>query len=252
MLSLQNDLGVPLTQNGDRYGIVDTYVLPPVFFTLCEVMALALAARLVYRQTDESNPHVESALLKLANMLPLNLGEHLKLSAAALRRKPFDPEYIRVFEQVAIAWCTRRQLKIQYQALQREDIREWLLAPYFVDMTSTGFSTYVIGQASSRGGSGIVTFKLNRIKEAEILETTYIIPEGMNLDRMLESSWGIMRGEEVEVKLRFSPEVTRRVKESVWHPSQKIDDTGWRMLNDVECGEHPGNDSLDSRLGTGR
>jgi len=158
LLSLQNELGVPVTQTGVRYGIVDSYVLPPVSFTLYEVMALALAARLVYRQTDESNPHVESALNKLANMLPLNLGEHLKQIATALRRKPFDPQQVRVFEQVAIAWCTQRQLRIQYLSLQREEVREWNLAPYFVDMTSTGFSTYVIGQASSRDRSGIVTF----------------------------------------------------------------------------------------------
>ena len=33
-----------------------------------------------------------------------------------------------------------------------------------------------------------------------------------------------MWGEETEVKLKFSPQVTRRVKESVWHPSQTIED----------------------------
>jgi predicted DNA-binding transcriptional regulator YafY len=30
--------------------------------------------------------------------------------------------------------------------------------------------------------------------------------------------------EPVEVRLRFSPQVTRRVKESVWHPTQRIED----------------------------
>ena len=30
-------------------------------------------------------------------------------------------------------------------------------------------------------------------------------------------------GEETEVVLQFAPGVTRRVKESVWHPSQKLE-----------------------------
>jgi len=34
----------------------------------------------------------------------------------------------------------------------------------------------------------------------------------------------VIWGEETEVKLKFSPKVARRVKESVWHPSQGIED----------------------------
>ena len=42
---------------------------------------------------------------------------------------------------------------------------------------------------------------------------------------LLESAWGIKYGDELEeVVLRFSPAVTRRVHESVWHPSQEIVD----------------------------
>ena len=93
LLSLQNELGVPVTQNGDHYGIVDTYVLPPISFTLYEAMALVLAARLGYRQTDNNNPHVESALVKLAGLLHSSLGEHLKLSAEAIRTKPLHQEH---------------------------------------------------------------------------------------------------------------------------------------------------------------
>lgn len=224
LLCLQCDLKVPITQNGKRYSIMDTYVLPPISFTLHEAMSMTLASRLVLRQTDENNPHVESALSKLASMLPQDVGEHLRKSATMMGQKPLNPDQVRIFEQIAIAWCIHRQLKIQYQSMQRDEAREWLLDPYFVEMTSTGFSTYVIGQAKSHDRSGITTFKLDRIKDAEILDTVFTIPEDLSLDRFLESSWGVMQGEEIEVKLRFLPEVTRRVKESIWHPSQVIED----------------------------
>lgn len=225
VLSLQSELGVPLTKRGDRYGILDSYLLPPIAFTLYETMALTLAARLVLRQTDEANPHTESALHKLAGMLPPGACDYLKESAKTLRKKPLDPDYLRVFEQVAIAWCTQRRLRIHYQSLKSDEVREWLVEPYFVDMTGAGFSTYMIGQASREGRSGLITFKLDRIRKAEILEEGFEVPATMDLDRLLQSSWGIMVGEEeTRVWLRFSPGVTRRVKESIWHPSQVIED----------------------------
>jgi proteasome accessory factor B len=91
-------------------------------------------------------------------------------------------------------------------------------------MSGVGYSTYVIGQASREGRIGIITFKLDRIKKAELLEGSFEIPTGLKLGNLLGSSWGVMWGEETEVKLRFSPKVTRRVKESVWHPSQVVED----------------------------
>jgi predicted DNA-binding transcriptional regulator YafY len=62
LLDLQTDLNVPITQNGNRYGILGSYTLPPVFFSLYEAMALFLASRLALRQTDENNPHMQQAL----------------------------------------------------------------------------------------------------------------------------------------------------------------------------------------------
>jgi len=223
-------LGVPITQAGDRYGILDSYILPPVSFSLYEAMVIFLASRLVLRQTDEANPHTQTALTKLSNVLPSEIAERMKDSIQSIGKKASDLRFIRVFEQVAIAWSTQRRLQMRYQALQSTEVKEWLLDPYFVDMTGVGYSSYVIGQASREGRRGIFTFKLDRIKEAELLEESFRIPPGLNLEKLLGSSWGVIWGEEVEVKLKFSPKVTRRVKESIWHPSQVIED-----LQDGSC-----------------
>lgn len=45
--SLGTDLKIPLTQNGDRYGISEGYILPPVSFSLYEAMVIFLACRCV-------------------------------------------------------------------------------------------------------------------------------------------------------------------------------------------------------------
>jgi len=224
LLTLQSDLRVPITQDGDRYGIMDSYILPPVSFSLYEAMAIFLASRLVFRQTDENNPHIQTALARLSSVLPPGLAERLKDSVKAIEKKRSHPEYIHIFEQVAIAWSTQRRMKIHYQSLQSNEAKEWLLAPYFVEMTGVGYSIYVIGRASREGRRGIVTFKLDRIRKAELLEESFEIPEGLSLEKLLGSSWGVIWGEETEVKLKFSPKVARRVKESVWHPSQKVEE----------------------------
>lgn len=224
ILDLQTELHIPITSNGDRYSIIEGYLLPPVSFSLYEAMALFMASRLVLRQTDERNIHIQSAIDALSGALPAELASRLRASAQGMKNKPGNPDHIRVFEQVAIAWSTQRRMKIKYQSLRSSQLKEWLVDPYFVEMTGVGYSTYVIGRGVRKDKDGITTFKLDRIKKVELLDETFEIPTGLSLDKLLGSSWGVIWGDETEVKLKFSSEVARRIKESVWHPSQVIED----------------------------
>ncbi len=223
--SLETDLKIPLTQNGDRYGITEGYILPPVSLSLYEAMAIFLACRLVLHQTDENNPHIEKALTKISSVLPSPLATQLKESANSIGGKKEDLEFIRNFEKIAIAWTTQRQVRMEYQSLESDGTKKWLLEPYFVDMTGIGFSVYVIGHAVREGKEGIITFKLERIRNLEVLNKRFEIPPDLNIRKLLASSWGIFTGDAISIVLKFSPHVTRRVKESVWHISQLIEDT---------------------------
>lgn len=224
LLDLQNELGIPITQTGNRYGILESYTLLPISFSLYEAMALFLASRLALRQTDENNPHMQQALIKVSQILPPPVGERLESGIKSIESKPVNTEFLRVFELVALAWITQRQIKMRYLSTGSDESKEWILNPYFVEMTGTGYSMYVIGQACREGKEGIITFKLDRIKEAEVLKTTFEVPDTFNIETLLAGSWGIMWGEDTEIKLKFAPGVTRRVKESIWHPSQLIED----------------------------
>lgn len=224
LLALQDELKVPLAQEGDYYSILGGYVLPPVALSLFEALAVFLALRLSLRQTDKDNPHIGSALSKIAGTLPSPLAADIASAIKLIHRMPSSPDLTRVFEQVALAWATRRQMIIRYQSLQREEIREWLLEPYYVEMTGVGYSIYVIGNAKRQAEEGVRTFKLDRIKMAEVLDTNFDIPEDFDITGLLSSSWGIIWGAEAQIKLKFSPRVSRRVKETIWNPSQKIED----------------------------
>jgi predicted DNA-binding transcriptional regulator YafY len=222
---IQNNLGIPLVKLGyDRWGIRDVYYLPSISFSLFEAVALFLASRLVARETDESNPHVLTALSKLSRVLPSEVASPIEQSILEIARKPTNPQYIRVFERVAVAWITQRRIKVLYQSLRSDTAKEWIIDPYFIEMTGVGYSTYVIGRAESTDRQGITTFKLDRIKEIELLPENFEIPEDIKIGELLTSSWGVIWGEDIELELKFSPSVTRRVKESVWHPSQIVVD----------------------------
>lgn len=224
LLTLEVDLNIPLAQQGDCYSILEGFILPPVSLSLFEAVAVFLASRLSLRQTDENNPHVQLALTKIAALLPSPLAEQTKKSIDAITSRVSNTFFVQIFEQVAIAWTTQRQMRIRYQSLRSDKAKEWLLEPYFVDMTGVGYSTYVIGHAARQGKEGIITFKLDRIESAEVLDRNFEVPPELDLAKLLGSSWGIFWGEETDVKLRFSSNVARRVKEATWHPSQVIED----------------------------
>jgi len=220
--ALQNDLKLPIAEKDNRYILLGDYILPPVSFSLYESVALFLTSRLALRQTDESNPHINTALTKMAKTLPYPLDETVQQSVALIAGKKSNPKFMDIYEKVAFAWMARRRLIIEYNSLQSGESRIWLLEPYFMEMTGVGYSSYVIGHAVRSGKDGIFTFKMERIKKAKPTSENFEIPVDINIEKLLSTSWGVIWGDDIEVILKFSPEVTRRVRESTWHPSQVI------------------------------
>jgi predicted DNA-binding transcriptional regulator YafY len=222
--ALQLDLRLPIMEKDRRYILAGDYILPPVSFSLYESVALFLASRLALRQTDESNPHLQTALYKMAKVLPYPLDERVQLSAEFIGSKKHNPKFVSIYETIAFAWMAQRRAVIDYHSLQSGEIHIWELDPYFMEMTGVGYANYVIGHAVRAGKDGIFTFKLDRIRKAKLTETNFEIPADVNIEQLLATSWGIIWGNDVEIVLEFSTAVTMRVKESVWHPSQIITD----------------------------
>jgi predicted DNA-binding transcriptional regulator YafY len=226
-LDVLEQMGVPVTEmSPGHYAIIPGHFLPPVHFNLEEAVALFLAARLLARYSDDHNPIVAHALAKLASSLPETVAEHVQATVAGLTAKPEDRSYSAAFAAVTQGWSERRKVRIWHRAAGSERIHEYLLAPYFVEPSAVGFATHVIGK-EELFFKEIHTFKLERIRTAEVTAERYEIPDDFDPVALLNSAWGIMFGPELqEVVLRFSPAVKRRVLESRWHPSQEDDDLG--------------------------
>jgi proteasome accessory factor B len=223
-LELLSASGVPLWQDDGRFGIVRDRYLMPVRLAFNEAVALFLAARLLSRHADAHNPHIVSALSKLATALPEPLASRVARVAAQIRRQPYDSRYVGVLEGVTLAWASQRKVRLWYRSPRSGELRQRDVSPYTVEVLATSGGTYVIGYDD--WARGLRTFRLERLERAQMLDETYTIPKSFDPEQHLARAWGIMAGgeEAVEVVLQFSPAVAALVKERRWHPSQSLDD----------------------------
>ncbi len=214
-------VGVPVWQLDGKFGIDRESYQSTVRLNLNETVALYFAVRLLAHHSDENNPHVVGALNKIATSMPdATLGEHITRAAEVIRAKPLRPVYVQTLETLTRAWADRQVVRISYWATDRPEPQEREIEPYFLEVSRSEPASYVV--AHDRLRNALRTFKLERIQEAELLPEHYEIPEDFDIYQWLQSAWGIMAEDEVEVRLRFTPAVARRVSESVWHHSQKI------------------------------
>lgn len=218
------DMGVPLWQHEGRFGLNREDYLSTVRLNLNQTIALFFAARLLAHHSDEQNPHVVAALEKIAASLPdETIAGHLSRVASEIQDRPARRDYILVLEIFTRAWADRRMVRFQYLAAGRAEPEERTVAPYVLEVARSEPASYVIGFDPLR--SALRTFKLERVLSAEILDEEYVIPADFDPYRMLADSWGIMdEAETFDVRLRFSPLVTHRIKESMWHRSQQLRD----------------------------
>ncbi|MCE5257839.1 MAG: WYL domain-containing protein [Chloroflexi bacterium] len=197
-----------------------------VRFTLDEAMAIHLATRLLATRMERQNPHAASALRKLGialDKLAPRISQHLRQSADTMDNpaQRQDPNFLHSLEIITQAWALQHQVHLWYWS-EKGELKEHDFAPYFIEPYAIGQSIYAIGWANPP--DALRTFKVERIKRIEKGEGMYEIPDSFDPAILLKDAWGIWyTGEEpVEVVLKFSQRVARRVKETRWHRSEQV------------------------------
>lgn len=209
-----------------RWKIDRKQYLSAIRLNLHEALALYLAARRVSRQTRIAQPHVASALEKLASALKQPMTERLVTAASRVLNQSAQPERVAVVETIAHAWVDQRKVRITHRGLRAKRSMNYLVSPYLIEPSLWSDGAYVIGDSDVHGG--LATFKIERIEQAELTLQEFAIPDTFNDAELLRHAWGIWYGDEEPstVKLRFTQgEAVRRLKESIWHPTQQIEDT---------------------------
>lgn len=219
------DLGIPLYDHGRpaRWSITSGYYVPPVRLTLDDAVALYLAARLLARYADNYDPHITAALAKLSCILPEAIATHIQATAQAVAARPEEAMCMeRALNTIALGWATGRKVHLRYQPAAQDKPREYTIAPYLIE--PSGNATYVIGPVD--GSGELRTLKIERALDARLTDVTFEIPSTFDAAALLDTAWGIWYGDRLEeVRLRFAPSAVRRLHETRWHPSQKIEPT---------------------------
>ncbi len=246
-MTIRRDVGelsrdIPLHIERGRIMIDPGWVVPvqPVFLKLEEAAAVFLAARLLVRYSDEPNPAVVSALTILADSLPHSIAEHVRRTSLLAAAEP-DPQFAQVFSAVTRGWAKQQRVRIRYQGVGSEEVHERIIHPYYIEPGPLGYSLYVIAHSEER--DAVRVFKVERIVEAELLPDHFSLPADFDPLRYLAVAWGVMGpdyvGQEpITVRLHFKPAVTRRLKETRWHPTQVFSDcatVGWLLAEEGSC-----------------
>ncbi len=186
-----------------------------------EAMTLYLAVRLLVKQHDKRNESAQLALTRLAEVLTgdAGVGHEIHQAALELAHRPGDETYSRIFRTIMQSYIYRRKVAITYKPLYEKPF-ETIFSPYLLEPSAIGYATYVIGYSKIVDDQR--TYKLQRITKATLTRQEYCIPSDFSGLEILRNAWSIIHGEAlIKVRLRFSPKVTERVKESTWHPSQE-------------------------------
>lgn len=190
-----------------------------------EGAALYLAARLLAQQTDEYNLHVMGALDKLVAAMPAHIGVGLRelLRATAVRHAR-GTDLSAHFSALVLGWAHRKAVMVRYRPAHAPAAYTCLVHPYLFEPSGIGRTIYVIGHVDPPGA--LRTLKLERIVYARLTDDIFEIPPDFDGAALLARAWGVMTGDDepATVRLRFNRFVAERVKETVWHPTERVRD----------------------------
>jgi predicted DNA-binding transcriptional regulator YafY len=225
LAALDADADLPIWQEGGRWGLGREAFLPPLALTLHEATTLFLAARMLAKASDEHDTELIGAFVKLAQVLPPVLAEHIQATVDAFSTTPRNERFTRVFRILAEAWAQRRVVEIEYDAGVYDPARgsrRTRVRPLAIEPSALTHALYLMGWDESRDAQR--TFKVERILSASITPETFDVAEGSAPARDLLRAWDVIADEEpVTVVVRFSAAVARRAAETRWHPSQELE-----------------------------
>ncbi len=223
---LRDSWGAPLEfcsrRNGYFYRDPD-YALPLMRLSEGELVALFLAERLLqqYRGTPYAG-ELAAAFRKLTAALPdevtINL-DHLG-EIYSFRQHAVNAGDVDRFRSLARAARAGRQLELVYWTASRDQTGRRLVDPYH--LASVDGNWYLIAYCHLR--EDIRMFSPHRIQSLRETGGRFERPADFRISEYLDQSFRVVRGTGTpqRVRLRFTPQAARYVRERQWHPTQQL------------------------------
>jgi predicted DNA-binding transcriptional regulator YafY len=199
----------------------------PLPVNLTELMALYFSRGLMgMLKGTVFYDSLESLFGKIKKVLPPDALAYLAQIESSLEvgSGPYKRfENIRdLVEKVSQAAHRKKIVDMVYYTMSRKTESRRRVAPYKLWFIDGSF--YVIGNCGLR--RDIRIFALDRIKDLELTDESFEIPEDFSLEDFMKASFGVFRGKPVTVRVWFAPEIAGYVGERVWHENQVITSRG--------------------------
>jgi CRISPR-associated endonuclease Cas3-HD len=208
-----------------RYRIDTNRIISHIPVNPAEALVLFSFLRRSGRSTPFPKRYVKEALNKLAPALYKPMTEQLVQVAAKTLEHPDDANREAMLERILTAWTEKRAIRLKYQALRRKDGTLWhTVSPYLIEPSPWSDSIYLIGYSADR--EIIIAFSLERIEKVVGTSEPFREWDPGTEEQILKHAWGIWHSNRKPetVRLRFTGyRAVRRLRESVWHPEEKVD-----------------------------
>jgi proteasome accessory factor B len=223
--AIEGELHLPVWSEDGTWGIDSTKAfLPPLKLTQQEAMAVVISARLMVRYVDKYDPDLAAAFEKLESGLPRPRAEHVERTLDVLSKAPRDERFSENVRLLTKAWAERRVVTFDYAPARYEGgaaPRRATVQPYLLEPSLQTHALYLVGFDVEK--KAVRTFKVERIGKTTLMPQTFDPPDAAGTTSALRAAWDIIADQPLtEVVLLFSPVVADRVRETTWHPTQKV------------------------------
>ncbi|MCP4766900.1 MAG: WYL domain-containing protein [Gammaproteobacteria bacterium] len=226
---LRDRLAAPIVWDpelrGYRYeagAALEQFQLPGLWFNTSEIQALlSMDALLANLQPGVLTKHIEPLRSRIRMLL--DDGDHSadeisqRIRIVPLAAKAYRSEH---FQDLCQALLSRRRVDIDYYSRPGDSRSERRVSPqrliYYRD------NWYLDAWCHLR--QGLRSFAIDAIKALQISSETAIEIDEAELNRELESGYGIFSGAATHTAvLRFKPQIARWVSRETWHPQQQAE-----------------------------
>ncbi|OVE76328.1 hypothetical protein BVX97_01465 [bacterium E08(2017)] len=222
---LKYQLDAPIEYDSTRHGYYYTesnYRMPAINISESDLFSVVIAKRAL--KQFEHTP-LYSKLSRIFDRIEQSLPDKTSVDPAWIDNRIFFSEIAstavdsETWEIIARALRENRQLKIKHVAPGQKKTVTRTVDPYhLVHFKGEWYLSSYCGLRDS-----IRTFAVSRIKDAELLQTNFDMPEDFTREKMFGDSFGIIwDANEYDVKIEFRKEVAPYIEERTWHPEQSI------------------------------
>ncbi len=235
-IDIVEELGFPVyddklpLEKKKRWKLEETYLnkykamqSPVMNMTLSEVISLYLlkGEEKIYKGTGIERT-INSAFKKMETLVPANmLMQFNKIKTLFITSSKFAKDYSgkeEIIDSLTDAMLKQKTCYVKYHSFYDDKIKNFKIDPLHFFENKGGLYIFV----NVTRFKEIRTLAVERIEELKITDASFKYPKEFNPEERLNAAFDIVYGDPIQVKIWFSADQARYIRERKWAHDQKI------------------------------